>query len=246
MKWVLPLSAAMLLAAGCGGSNTSAPAVSTPSATGSTRATSTTPAATIRLELFYLADDGRLVAEPGDVPATQAVASAALHALASAARGTTTEVPDGLSVAIAKGDAKVIGATLSKAALAQVVYTLTEFPTVETVNGQSRQGMEDSRVVPAILVEHPLPDGRVTSPLHVTGTADAFEATFEYELKDSVGVVLAKGFTTASTGNGTRGTFELSVPFTVDHAQDGTLVVYESSAADGSRIHIREIPLRLT
>jgi Immunoglobulin-like domain of bacterial spore germination/Sporulation and spore germination len=245
MKRVLPLAAAMLVIAGCGGSNTSAPAVSTPSAIGSTRATSTTPAATVRLELFYLADDGKLVAEPGEVPATLAVASAALHALATAAPGTTTEVPDGLSVAIAKGDAKVIGAALSKAALAQVVYTLTEFPTVQTVNGRSRQDVEDFRFVPAILVEHPLPDWQVSSPLHVSGTADTFEATFEYELKDSAGVVLAKGFTTASSGNGTRGTFAFSVPFTVDHAQDGTLVVYESSAADGSRIHVREIPLRL-
>jgi len=244
MKWVLALSAAVLLAAGCGGTNTSAPVATIPSGKASTRAIATTPS-TIPLELFYLADDGKLVAERGDVPATQAVASAALHALASAAPGTTTEVPDGLSVAIAAGDAKVIGASLSKAALSQIVYTLTEFRTVQTVNGRSRQDVEDFRLVPAILVEHPLPEGRASSPLHVTGTADTFEATFQYELKDSAGVVLAKGFTTASTGNGTRGTFELSIPFTVDHAQDGTLVVYESSAADGSRVHIREIPLRL-
>ena len=239
------LAVAALLAAGCGGGNTSSPVATTPSAKTSTRNTATAPS-TIPLELFYLADDGKLVAERSDVPATQAVASAALHALAGAAPGTTTEVPDGLSVAIANGDAKVIGASLSKAALAQIVYTLTEFPTVQSVNGQSRQDIEDFRLVPAILVEHPLPEARVSSPLQVTGTADAFEATFEYELKDSAGVVLAKGFTTASSGNGTRGTFELSIPFTVGQAQDGMLVVYESSAADGSRIHIREVPLRLT
>ncbi len=239
---MLPLAAVALLAAGCGGSKTSAPVSSTPSATGSTRDTATSPS-TIPLELFYLADDGKLVAERGDVPATQAVASAALHELASAPPGTTTDVPDGLSVAITKGDAKVIGATLSQAALAQVVYSLTEFPTVETVNGKTRQDVED--FVPAILVEHPTPGEEVTSPLHVTGNADTFEATFEYELKDAGGTVIAKGFTTATSGSGMRGTFEFTVPFKVDHAQDGTLVVFESSAEDGSRIHIREIPLRL-
>ena len=83
------LAVAALFAAGCGGGNTSAPVATTPSAKTSTRNTATAPS-TIPLELFYLADDGKLVAERGDVPATQAVASAALHALASAASGTTT------------------------------------------------------------------------------------------------------------------------------------------------------------
>ena len=240
---LLLLAFVALFAAGCGGSNTSAPADSMPSTTGSTAKTPTT-ASTIPLELFYLASDGRLVAERGEVPSTQAVASAALHELATSPPGTTTSVPDGLSVAITKGDAKVIGATLTKAALAQVVYTLTEFPTVQTVNGETRAEVED--FVPVILVEHPTPDEEVSSPLHVTGNANTYEATVEYELKDAGGTVIAKGFTTATSGSGTRGTFEFTVPFKVDSAQDGTLVVYETSAENGSRIHERAIPLRLS
>ena len=50
---------------------------------------------------------------------------------------------------------------------------------------------------------------------------------------------------TATSGSGTRGTFDFTVPFTVEHAQSGKLVVFESSAENGSRIHVVEIPLRL-
>jgi hypothetical protein len=145
---------------------------------------------------------------------------------------------------IVASDAEVTGRTLSPAALAQVVYTLTQFPTVKTVNGKTRADVEG--FVPQILVEHPTPDETVTSPLHVTGNADTFEATFEYDLKDASGKVLAHDFVTATSGSGQRGTFAFTIPFTVTAAQDGTLVVFESSAEDGSRIHIREIPVRLS
>jgi hypothetical protein len=79
----------------------------------------------------------------------------------------------------------------------------------------------------------------------VTGTANTFEATFNYRLEDAEGTELAKDFVTATSGTGTRGTFEFDVSFTVDDAQDGTLVVFELSAEDGSVIHEREIPVRL-
>ena len=85
----------------------------------------------------------------------------------------------------------------------------------------------------------------MTSPIHVTGTANTFEATFNYRLEDAQGNKLAKDFVTATSGSGTRGTFDFTVPFTVDSAQDGKLVVFELSAEDGSVIHEREIPLRL-
>ena len=242
MKRALPVLAAVaLLAVGCGGSKTSA---TTDTATAPPPPTTPARAATTSLELFFLADDGKLVADRRDVPATQAVATAALRELASAPAGATTQVPEALTVSIANGDAHVSGGTLSKAALAQVVYTLGEFPTVKTVDGTGRADVEE--FAPAILVEHPAPDEQVTSPLHVTGTADTFEATFQYELKDSGGTLIAHGFTTATTGNGMRGTFDFTIPFSVDHTQDGTLVVYESSAENGSRIHVREIPLRLS
>ncbi len=74
----------------------------------------------------------------------------------------------------------------------------------------------------------------------MTGTANTFEATFQYELLDADGNVIDKNFVTATSGTGTRGTFE----FTTGEFDDAaTLVVFENSAEDGSRIHEVEIPL---
>ena|SRR5439155_795759 len=99
--------------------------------------------------------------------------------------------------------------------------------------------------LPPIVVESPLPNETVRSPLHATGTANTFEATFEYDLLDADGSVLSHHFEMATSGSGTRGTFDFSVPFHVDHPQTGMFVVYEISAADGKRIHETRIPIRL-
>jgi hypothetical protein len=115
---------------------------------------------------------------------------------------------------------------------------------VQSVNGKTRADVE--AFVPPILVEQPSPDATVTSPLHVTGTANTFEGTFNYKLEDAAGKVLAKKFVTATSGSGTRGTFDFTVPFMVDAPQDGALRVFELSAEDGSVVHERVIPLRLS
>ncbi|MHB8643844.1 MAG: Gmad2 immunoglobulin-like domain-containing protein [Gaiellaceae bacterium] len=237
MKALLLVPLVLILAA-CGGKNSSYQ--TSPPTTAPTTTTAPAQATTFRV---YLVDpgDGKLSVAARTVPATQAVASAALTALAAA---PDTTVPPKLTVKIANGEATVAGADLSGAALAQVVYTLTQFPTIKSVNGKTRSDVEE--FVPAILVEQPLPDDTVSSPLHVTGNANTFEATFQYKLLDAAGTVLAKHFVTATSGSGTRGTFDFTIPFTIGSAQAGTLVVYESSAADGSVIHERRIALRLT
>ena len=99
-------------------------------------------------------------------------------------------------------------------------------------------------MTPAILVESPLPFQAVSSPLRVTGTANTFEATFEYDLLDPAGKVLSHHFETATSGSGTRGTFDFTIRFEAPNGL-GKLVVYERSAKDGSRIHVSEIPLSL-
>jgi hypothetical protein len=135
------------------------------------------------------------------------------------------------------------------AALAQLVYTLTQFPTVRRVavgidrRPVGRPAFEQE--TPAVLVESPLPGETVESGFEASGTANTFEATFNYELRDASNRVLKKGFVTATSGSGTRGTFRFRVPYKVDEPQDGRLVVFEISAADGSRTHESEIPLRL-
>ena len=242
MRIVLTVVTIGLLAAGCGGGTASVEQTPGTTSPPPTTTAATTAAQPLSLELFFLAPDGQLVAASRNVEQTRAPGAAALHQLMSPANGTTTQVPDGLQLTIEKGRAQVTGATLDKPALAQIVYSLTSFPTVQSVNGKTRADVED--FAPAILVEHPAPHEAVTSPLRVTGSANTFEATFNYRLEDAQGHELAKDFVTATSGSGTRGTFDFTVPFVVDSAQDGTLVVFELSAEDSS-IHERDIPLRL-
>ena len=167
--------------------------------------------------------------------------------------GLETAIPAGTQLESLTIQGGVASVTLSQQptqddAVAQVVFTLTQFPTVTRVDVGAdtplgRSAFENE--TPAILVESPLPSGDVEPGFEVTGTANTFEATFEYELKDAAGEVLKKDFVTATSGSGTRGTFEFTVPYEVDTAQEGTLTVFEVSAADGSRMHESSIPLRL-
>jgi hypothetical protein len=57
--------------------------------------------------------------------------------------------------------------------------------------------------------------------------------------------VLAHHFVTATSGSGTRGTFDFAAQFTAAQSGPGKLVVYEISAANGSRIHQVEVPVRI-
>lgn len=147
--------------------------------------------------------------------------------------------------------------------VAQVVYTLTQFDTidqvqfliegqeVEAIGGEGvmvdepldRSDFED--LTPAILVESPTPGEEVRSPMLLTGTANTFEATFQVEVVDNSGTVIYDDFATATSGTGDRGTFELEIPFDVTQEGNGTVTVYEESARDGSPMNIVEIPVDL-
>jgi hypothetical protein len=136
----------------------------------------------------------------------------------------------------------------SDLALAQITYTLTQSRTAPIAvplgtvayfyAGQfTRADFEEQ--TPSVLVESPLAYERVTTPLTVNGTANTFEANFQYELLDGEGNVVDENFVTATSGTGTRGTFD----FTTAKVDDvSTLVVFEASAEDGSRMREVEIP----
>jgi germination protein M len=160
-----------------------------------------------------------------------------------------TALPDGLEtdVSVEDGVATVElegAADLSREALAQIVYTETALPLVRSVaiGGQTYTRSDFEEQTPAVLVESPLPFEEVSSPLRVTGTANTFEANFMYEVVDGGGNVVDESFVTATSGSGTRGTFDFTTgPFD----EIAALVVFESSAEDGSRINEVEIPLTL-
>jgi len=50
----------------------------------------------------------------------------------------------------------------------------------------------------------------------------------------------------ATSGTGTRGTFDVSIPFALTNPGAGTITVYEASAADGSPINEVAIPVMLS
>jgi Immunoglobulin-like domain of bacterial spore germination len=157
------------------------------------------------------------------------------------AEGPTDQEKADLSLTTAVPSSE--GDALSNAALAQLVYTRTQFPDVRSVeiDGKRYTRADFEEQTPLILVESPLAYDEVSSPLRATGTANTFEATFQYELKDGDGNVVDEHFVTATSGTGTRGTFD----FTTKPFDDvGSLVVFELSAKDGSRVNEVEIPLR--
>ena len=90
----------------------------------------------------------------------------------------------------------------------------------------------------------PLPGAEVGDPFTVTGCGNTFEATYLYRVELPDGTVAAEGFGTMSCGSGCVGEFDQEVE--VGHTGDVTLVVYESSAEDGSEEHVVEVPLTIS
>jgi germination protein M len=233
-----------VLAAACG-TNEEA----TPTETGTT----TAPVETTTLPVYFLRD-GKVWPVARSYVDGQNLTFQALSFLANEpTRDETTKL--GLSTGLSAGwnarastDSGVLKVELGGkkqpiSALAQIVYTLSALPGVSSVviDGTTYTAADFEDQTPAILVEAPLSFEEVSSPLRVTGTANTFEATFNYELMDSSGKVVDENFVTATSGTGTRGTFD----FTTKPFDDlGSLVVFERSAEDGSRINVVEIPLK--
>lgn len=145
----------------------------------------------------------------------------------------------------------------------QVVYTLTQFPSVRRVqflvNGKvartfTGEGLvldrpigraNERSLLPAIFVERPAVGDVVRSPLRLTGLANTFEATFVVNLVDARGRIVASRRVQASAGTGTWGSFALSLPFAGARPGNGQLVAFERSAKDGRPIHVVRIPVRI-
>lgn len=259
LKLLVPALAVLALV-GCGGSRSAtAPssastttAVPAPTTTTGGTTSSTTATATVRV---YFLRDGKVAPVARRIAATPAVARAALEQLLdgpAADERLTSAVPAGTrlaAVSLRDGLADVrLSKQLPVAAEAQLVYTLTQFPSVTAVSLDGGPGRDRSYfegTTPQILVESPLPGATVTDPVVLRGTANTFEATFQAEVRDAAGHTLATDFVTATSGSGERGTFDKSLPVR-GPAGPVTLVVYEVSANDGSHIHQVEIPLTLS
>jgi hypothetical protein len=253
MRRVLIAVVVVAAVAGCGGGRQSAPVDSSPVTTAAASGTTTAglPAGSQQLAVYFVRD-GKVAPVRRSVPETKAVGAAALAQLLAGpsaeerSTGLGSAIPSGTSLgglSISGGDAKLDGVDgLDREALGQIVYTLTQFPTVRSVNGVTRADLED--VTPLILVESPLPGDTVSSPLHVRGTADTFEANVQLSVGDADGT-LVDTFTTATSGNGQRGSFDGVVEFTVRKPGSGTVLAYETNQDTGVREHVFRVPVEL-
>jgi germination protein M len=230
----------------------------------------------------YFARDGQVAAVHRTIERTLATSRAALGALlagptaAEDELGFDTAVPAGSALeAVSIGPGGIAAVELSPAfeegggslsmrlRLAQVVFTVTQFPTVAGVQF-ARDGApidvfgsegivldhpltraDFEELTPAIFVEAPAPFDIVESPLRVHGTANVFEAMFMVRLTDAAGNVLHEGSHMATSGTGTRGTFDLTIDTRGATAGRSELRLWEPSPRDGSDDNVVTIPVEL-
>jgi Immunoglobulin-like domain of bacterial spore germination len=216
----LVLSVGALVAAGCGGDND----------------TTTTVAAvpqSMALTVYKLRG-GLLRPHVVHVPRTRAVAAAALRSL-----GFDT------SVTVSNGTARVALPKLADSHVAEIVFTLTQFPTVARVDVAGRTGLtrdDFAGYVPPILVDSPPPGAHVHRTFHVAGSASVFEATLVVQTIRN-GKPIERKTVTASEGAPGRGTFDATM-----HATPGRLTVraFSPSAVDGSPQHEVDVDVEVT
>jgi germination protein M len=270
---------------------TTVPATTAPATTASTGpatvpgtqvppVTATVPVPSLVLSAYFVLDEHVAVVHRS-VPHTLATSRAALGELLGAPTpdeeriGLVTAVPtgsvvrgititDGIATVDLSAEFQSGGGSLSmRLRLAQVVFTLTQFPTVTGVvfeidgvavdvfGGEgivldhplTRADFED--FTPAIFVESPAPFDAVHRTVRVWGTANVFEATFMVRLTDADGTVVYEHFQMATSGTGTRGSFD----FTIDSASAtpgvATLRLWEPSAKDGTDTNVVEVEFTL-
>lgn len=223
-----------------------------------------------------------LVAVLRAMPKSSAVATAAIEALLagptpdeSDERGLTSAVPEGsrlLGLTIKDGLATIDlssqyesggGSASTFYRLGQVVYTLTQFSTVQsvvfqvegrTVNVFGSEGLvldgpvgrtEYADLLPSIFVDRPAYGAAIGNPARVAGSANVFEAAFRVTILDGAGRTIADQQAMATCGSGCRGTFDVTVRYDVPNAQWGTLRVWDGSPKDGSPENVREYPVWL-
>ncbi|HEX4677672.1 MAG TPA: Gmad2 immunoglobulin-like domain-containing protein [Gaiellaceae bacterium] len=221
---LLFLAALAVLAAGCGSTPTAVEPV------GTTTTQAPVSPKPIAVTVFKV-DSGLLRPQVEHVPHTTAIAESALRALGLGATAT-----------IASGTATVALDHATQDQAAEIVYTLTQFSTIQRVDVGGRKGLtrdDFATYVPPILVEVPAAGASVPGTFHVSGTASVFEATLVVHIVRN-GKVIEKRSVTASEGAPGRGTFDTT--FT---ATPGALTVaaFSPSAADGTPQHEVDVPV---
>ena len=218
--------------AGCGGSNDASSTLPTTTSPSTTAATTTAPAPTPITVTVFRVRDGHLVAGVERVQGTRAVAAASLTALGLAA-----------PVSISDGTATVERDDATPEQVAEIVYTLTQYPSIQRVDVAGKTGLTRADVaefVPPILIERPAAGATTRETIAVAGSASVYEATVVLELRQA-GKLVQKKVVTAAEGAPGRGPFS----GTLVAPAPGHYVVaaYSPSAMDGSAQHEQDVPV---
>lgn len=275
------LIAVLVVLAACGGEPTtsagSRPEPTLDAAQSPTPDSSEEPSDDLTRVVVWQTKGEFLYPEPRGVPTTPRIGAAAVEALLSGtlsdAFGSAVPAEASLnSLVIDDGVATVDlssefedggGSLLMRLRLGQLVYTLTEFPTVKRVlleidgspvesfsgegivigDGLTRKDFED--LVAPIVVTAPSPGDTVSSPFEISGTANVFEANVSIRIVSSSDEELFSGFTTATCGTGCRGDFTHDAKVQIDEPTQATIEVFSASAEDGSPMHMVTIPVTI-
>lgn len=218
----------------------------------------------------YFLRDGFVGAGQQQLAPGPDVARAALDALSNGP--TEADRAAGLGTAIARGvrvngfevDGNVATVDFNRAfetadtrpQVAQVVYTLTQFAPITQVkflvdgqpNGATgvlpigRRELEP--ITPPVLVESPTPGLAVTATFAFAGTANTFEANVPWRVEAVGGTTLAQGAATATSGTGTRGTFQTQI--TVNgYTGPAVFVTYVVDMATGAETSVVRVPFTI-
>lgn len=246
---------------------TSSTTSTSPTSTSPTSTSTTTPVPSVNVAAYLVRAEkltvlGRQV--PAATPYSAMTALLAGPTASERSAGVTSLVPAGTRLlgADVKGTEITIdmshefesggGSFAVRMAIAQVVYTVTQFPGVTSVrfriDGELRDMLsgegimvdpatpEQYRddVLPGILLQSPVPGDPYREPIVIRGTSNVFEATVNFQLVAPNGTVLLEGVTMATCGTGCWGTFEQQLP-ALPAGTTGpiTLRVFDWSEADG-------------
>lgn len=98
----------------------------------------------------------------------------------------------------------------------------------------------------AIAITQPQIKAGIVSPAHIEGEADpAFEQTLAINILDVNGQVVGQGTAHINADAGRRGPFSADVPFSVTSEGPGRIIVYTTSARDGSTVHLNSVEVQL-
>ena len=187
-----------------------------------------TPRVVPSVLVYRVGHDKKLEIHSSPVPTGPVDAAAALDALHVKAQ-----------ITVANGTATLSQLTAPDAAgTAEIVWTLTQFPTIQRVDLPGHKGLtrqDEASFAPPILVEYPVGVPILPHTFHVKGSAIVFEATLVAKLSVH-GEAPIQRTLTATEGAPGLGTFD-----TVFHVTSGgpaTLTLYSPSAENGAPQHV--------